>query len=280
MNTEELIRQYFRSKAQQLLAASDEAICEHPGLKGSHREDLIKLYLKDIVPKKFDIGKGMIYSPFHKSKEADIVVWDSQSYPSLQLYGHSMFFAESVRLMVEVKTTFSSSTMKDIQDKSEATKNIVPGRGLSIEDELLQLKAQVYSLASGEPLEGILHSKHHIATGAFVFKGGSDFKLSKLTKKEVENADDAWPDILILLEAGKVIVKQYDDNEPYIELIECGEDSLLVFTSYLLSKLSERSVNVEDPFYLSKYVWRLFDSITSEKIVFRPTRWIPGSTII
>src|SRR5690606_2152361 len=102
----------------------------------------------------------------------------------------------------------------------------------------------------------------------------------KLNDTVIKNADDAWPDILILLEAGKVIVKHYDENESFIELIECGEDSLLVFTSYLLSKLSERSVNVEDPFYLTKYVWRLFDSLISEKIIFRPTRWVPGSTII
>lgn len=42
-NTCNLIRQYFKSKLAQLLALSEQAVCEHNGLKGSHREDLIKI---------------------------------------------------------------------------------------------------------------------------------------------------------------------------------------------------------------------------------------------
>lgn len=44
-DTGKLIQQYFRSKTDQLLAVSKLAVCEHGGLKGNHREDLIKLSL-------------------------------------------------------------------------------------------------------------------------------------------------------------------------------------------------------------------------------------------
>lgn len=280
MNSQELIKQYFNSKTQQLLAACDEVISEHPGLKGGHREELVKLYLNDITPKKFDIGRGMIYSPFHKSKEADVVIWDNHNYPSLQFKGNSLFFAESARLMLEVKSRFNSDTLNDILGKCEATKNIVPMRELTIEDEIFTMRAQINSLITGESFEGILHSKHHIATGAFVFKGGENFRLSQVPMEIIHKADDVWPDIMILLEAGKVIVKHYDEEESYIELLETNTDSLLYFTSLLLGLLVDRSVNIEDPFYLNKYVWSVFDSIQTERVIFRPTRWIPGRTII
>lgn len=55
-NTCNLIRQYFKSKLAQLLALSEQAVCEHNGLKGSYREDLIKIYLNDIIPKRYEIG--------------------------------------------------------------------------------------------------------------------------------------------------------------------------------------------------------------------------------
>ena len=86
-----LIQQYFNSKTQELLDVSRQAICEHSGLKGSHREDLIKIYLRDILPKRYEIGEGMIYAPICRSNQMDIIIWDSYNFPSLKMLGSSMF---------------------------------------------------------------------------------------------------------------------------------------------------------------------------------------------
>lgn len=281
-NIKELLRQYFFSKTKQLVAASEEAICEHAGLKGSHREDLIKLYFNDILPRRFEVGRGMVYGMFHKSREADIVIWDSYNYPKIQLQGHSLFFAESVKIVFEVKTVFNTDTLEDILRKSESVRNIVPMGGLNLEDDIIMMKQQIDSILTGDKFEGILKASPHIATGAVAFRGGQDFSLSKLSQNIIDNVDDNWPDILILLEAGKVIVKQYEEDgvNAFLELFEAGDDALLLFTSSLLGLLSSRVVNIEDSFYLSRYASLESDDIKSERLPFRITRWVPGRTVI
>ncbi len=283
-NIHELLSQYFRSKTLQLLAASDEAICEHSGLKGSHREDLIRIYLDHILPHRFNVGRGMVYGLYHKSKESDIVIWDSHNYPCLQMQGHSMFFAESVRLVLEVKTNFNNNELDNILEKCESVKSIVPMSEPNIDDEIAMLNLKVNSLITGENIQGMLISKPHIATGAVIFRGGKNFTIDSITKEMIDKADDFWPDIMILLEAGKVIIKQYNEDmaetNAYIEFFEAADDALLLFTSSLLGLISDRSVNVEDPFYLKKYAFPIFNKMKSSVIPFKTLRFTPGRTII
>lgn len=74
MKTQRLVQQYFRSKTRQLLAAAQEVVSEHPGLRGGHREAVLRVYLNDIIPRRFAIGRGMIYGLSHRSREADVVI--------------------------------------------------------------------------------------------------------------------------------------------------------------------------------------------------------------
>src|SRR5438105_3579214 len=86
VNTQEQVRKYFRVKAKQLAATADLSVCDHPGLIGSHREELQRVFLRELLPARFSVGRGMVYGAFgHRSKEADIVIWDSQNYPSLPI---------------------------------------------------------------------------------------------------------------------------------------------------------------------------------------------------
>ena len=109
--TERRIRTYFRAKTAQLRALAGLAVCEHTGLIGSHREQLNRIYLQEILPKRFSVGRGMIYGIVHRSREVDVVVWDELNYMSLPLLDHSFFFAESVRLALECKSTWSADEM-------------------------------------------------------------------------------------------------------------------------------------------------------------------------
>lgn len=102
----QLVQQYFRAKRRQLLAMSELAVAEHGGLRGSHREELQRIYLREILPRRFSIGHGMVYGAIGRSKEADIVLWDADNYPSLPLTDSSLFFAESVRVVLESKSDY------------------------------------------------------------------------------------------------------------------------------------------------------------------------------
>ncbi len=148
MSTQDLVGDYFRAKYRQLSAAADLSICKHPGLTGSHREQIYRLYLQEILPKRYDVGRGMIHGKSHRSKEADIVIWDSSNYPILPLSDHSFFFAESVKLVMECKSEWSTNNFKDVTEKCSSIQKIILRKTLSIEDKVYSLDLQLRSLAS------------------------------------------------------------------------------------------------------------------------------------
>ena len=45
-----LVQQYFRVKARQLDAMADLPVCEHASLIGSHREELHRIFLQEVLP--------------------------------------------------------------------------------------------------------------------------------------------------------------------------------------------------------------------------------------
>ena len=124
-NAAVLVQQYFRVKARQLAAMAHLPVCEHSTLTGSHREELQRIFLQEILPRRFSVGRGMVYGPFHRSREADIVIWDSQNYPSLPMLDHSFFFAESVRIVLECKSQWKDEEFKDVLIKCRLVRNIL-----------------------------------------------------------------------------------------------------------------------------------------------------------
>src|SRR3954451_10703188 len=140
VNTQDQVRKYFRVKAKQLAATADLSICEHPGLIGSHREELQRVFLREILPGRFTVGRGMVYGAFgHRSKEADIVIWDSQNYPSLPMLDHSFFFADSVRLVLECKSRWSGDEFEDVLEKCESVRSIIAGSRLNLREEIIMM---------------------------------------------------------------------------------------------------------------------------------------------
>src|SRR5277367_6338895 len=114
MTFTEQLRVFFSSKRRQILEASREAGTEHAGLLGSHRETIIREYLSALLPARFSVGRGMVYGFAHHSKEADLVVWDHLNYPSLRMRDHSLFVAESTRLVLEAKSRWSTAEFEDM----------------------------------------------------------------------------------------------------------------------------------------------------------------------
>lgn len=278
---------YFLNKAKQLLAESQENIVNHSSLHGSHREEIIRVYLGDIIPKRFSVGQGVVYGPLHKSKECDIVIWDSQNYPSLPLRGHNFFFAESVKATIEIKSQWSTVNLKDILAKSQSVNDIILMQGPNLADDIAMLQLEVASLREGLTNEGMLLNQHRIATSAIILHGGQSFTLASLADSIIDSIDSSWPNIMLLLESGIVIKKTYTQKEieengkfyqvdaGYLELLKCGEDSLAIYTAELLASITERSVHVEDPFYFEKYLFPLLAGIDKDQIEFRLRRPIP-----
>ena len=282
----DLVRQYFRSKAAQLRAASELAVCEHGGLLGGHREEIHRSFLREILPRRFEVGRGMVYGRMHRSREADLVIWDRDNYPSLPLADHSFFFAESVRVVLEAKSRWSLEGLTDVLEKCCAVRDIIPDGGLSLADELAGIHQEIHSLKLGVGHHGALIVRPHIGTGAIFLSGGASVTADVARSVEVESIDDRWPDVLLLLEPGKLVVKRYHASDQTfggsaeLEFYELGEDALLAFTSALLSLVNERSVLVENSSFLEAYVMEVTDTPPCEVVPFPVSRPIPNRTPI
>jgi hypothetical protein len=280
---EEQLKKYFSSKARQILEAARKVGTEHNGLVGGHREVLVREYLAALLPRRYEVGRGMVYGLTHRSKEADLVVWDSQNYPSLRFRDHSNFFAESVRLVLEAKSNWSTNEFIDILEKCKAVRDIVPSHAPNLSDELAMLHLEVEALKQGKGHQGILRTSHHIATAALVLFGGATFGPEILDPAWIDDADDQWPDVLLLLERGKLVLKRYETHDGYmggcgrLEFYDLGDDALLVFSAMLMERLAERTVVVEDPSFLLRYVHAVVPRADPAFVEFQPTRPVAQS---
>lgn len=259
--TYELIQTYFRMKTEQLIAVSNQAVVEHSSLKGTHRENLIDIYLNGILPKRFAISKGMVYGLINKSKESDLVIWDEQNFPSLKLLGHSMFFIESVKAIMEIKTRWSANEFSDIKNKKTASFNIHRlTQTPNLDDRVNFLENRIDAIENNNKINMIFSIPVPVPFTAFIFQGGEKFSIKKLENKELAKVHVSYPDLMILLKAGKVLEKQYVFDEEdsskgyaYLRLHNAGENALLIFTSLLLEKLMINTNLSEYPVNFIKY---------------------------
>jgi Domain of unknown function (DUF6602) len=278
--SQDRVRDYFRIKARQLLALAELPTGDHSGLSGSHREEIQRIYLSEILPKRFTVGRGLIYGPLRRSREADIVIWDALNYPGLPMADHSFYFAESVKAVVESKSRWSQKDFEDVLLKSQHIRNIITSPGPSIEDTLTMMQFDIESLRTGTSHVGMVRTRHHIATaGVFLSGGETAFQGSKELAAEIlECADDSWPDLLLLLGPGCLVIKEYYPNESRGKLLffEFGEDALLAFTNALLKLISDRSVLAENIFYMEHYADEVLYRSPYRALAFPLTRPLPG----
>lgn len=191
---------------------------------------------------------------------------------------HSFFFAESVRVVLESKSRWSWREFDDVRDKSRAVRDIITGSGPSLADELQMIHLDIAALKAGAEHQGMLISQHHIGTAAVFLRGGRDgLHPADVPSEMLDDADDSWPDLVLLLTPGRLVVKDYPEsgNRGHLLFYELGDDALLAFTNGLLSLLAERSFLTEEPLYLTKYVLDLVDIPPVEALPFSLTRIPP-----
>lgn len=280
---EENIRTYFKFKAQELRVQAKYAICEHAGLVGGHREEIQRLLFGHLLPRRFSVGRGMVYGTFHRSREADIVIWDSMNFPSIPLADHAMYFAESVRSVLECKSAFSAQEFEDVQAKTKSVRDIVVESedSPSIATRVEMLEHRVSAMQAGGDFLGMMQLSHQIGTGAIFLTGGGSYDFRELAEGGRQKVDDCWPDITLLLEPGIILQKEYVQQEGYmggsghLSKYVFGEDALLVFLSLLLRLLFDRSTALEPLLDLLRYARRLQGTRTEWTLPFPLTRAVP-----
>jgi hypothetical protein len=276
------MRAYFRAKSASLAAIAKAAVCDHPGLIGGHREEIQRIYLREILPKRFEVGRGMVYGPIHRTREADIVIWDAQHYPSLPMADHALYFAESVRAVLECKSQWSEDEFRDVLEKCGSVTSVVTLPTPALADRIAMLELEIGALKEGRNHHGILSVGYHMGTAAVFLSGGVSFNGEQLAPDLVDRADERWPDVMLLLEAGRIVLKRYEAADDglggrgWVEFVEGGDDALLIFTGSLLALLTDRVLAVEEPLYMQKYVPELSELHVAASFDFPLTRPVPN----
>ena len=99
---------------------------EHNGVKGSAREDLLKDYLKKLLPEKYSITSGIIIdNNQNQSKQQDFIIHDAFNCPSFfKTESNSILPIESVYATIEIKSTLDYSTLEQSVKNIESVRNL------------------------------------------------------------------------------------------------------------------------------------------------------------
>jgi len=115
---------------------------------GENREDVVKQFPSEHLPKRFGVSSGLVVSRDNVfSNQADLLVVDSLN--NAPLYGSSanqLWTVESVFALIEVKTTLGPSELRDAIAKGRRFKSLRRsyfdcGRGQRIQDSLFVIWA-------------------------------------------------------------------------------------------------------------------------------------------
>lgn len=101
---------------------------DHMGVRGGSREDVLKYYIKQLLPERFAVGNGVVTDVNGtQSKQQDFFVYDAFNSPVfLHTESSSIIPVESVYATIEVKSTLKKETL------IQSLENIKSVKGLEI----------------------------------------------------------------------------------------------------------------------------------------------------
>jgi hypothetical protein len=100
-------------------------LVDHPGIKGSSNEEVIRDLLIRFLPRRYSVGSGIIYDRAGSvSKQVDLIIYDSFYHPNIYNQGaQPLFPVDIVYCAIEIKTQL---------DLDNVTKNIQSIKNLKI----------------------------------------------------------------------------------------------------------------------------------------------------
>ena len=118
----------IESMAKKLDAESNEVSSriEHQLTKGEHREEIIRKYMRQLLPQKFTVGSGIVVDVNGvQSKQQDFFIYDSFNSPVfLDMETACVIPVESVFATVEIKSELTKKTLRDAIENIESVKNL------------------------------------------------------------------------------------------------------------------------------------------------------------
>lgn len=158
----EAVRKTFDLQAEVL-----SRTISHSGEKGRNNEEFLKEFLRQALPKKFEIGTGFILSSdMHKSlsRQVDIVIYDNTTNsPLFNQLAFGVFPIESVYGTIEVKTRASAADLR------KSWESIAFVRGLAQTKRYIEYGTHFLDGDPKKPVTGIHVLRNGLPPRSYVF---------------------------------------------------------------------------------------------------------------
>jgi hypothetical protein len=122
----QVTRQEIFAMAAKQLRQDFEALTalHHGGLKGGEAEKLVIQFLRDHIPKRFDVTSGLILDQNDRvSRQTDVIVYDALNCPAYRTSETAAVIpSDNVAATVEVKSVLDKDQMHDAFAKASAVK--------------------------------------------------------------------------------------------------------------------------------------------------------------
>lgn len=127
VNLKAIMDSYSRTLSQAF--EDTEKALGYPFDRGTGREEALKAFLAEHLPKRYGIGTGfVINSRGDESKQLDIVIYDANVCPVFAVdKQHNAYPIEGVFAAIEVKSTLNEETMFQAWDNAYQFKQVVYG---------------------------------------------------------------------------------------------------------------------------------------------------------
>ena len=226
----------------------------HPGTKGTYREDTLRKFLSEgRLPKRYGIGTGEIVGPIRNvSRQSDLIIYDELDGIALIYDNNTQVFPiECVAGTIEVKSTLTKSEF------IKALENIKSVKMLAPRDTVTKAVSGFINMSYPRPMP-------FGAVFGYQLGGNSLSSLvNNLVEWERNTPKEYWPNLIAILDQG--IIHHYRDglqvaitnNElkeaQFPSSIHFRSDSLFKFYSGILDLCASTAVG---PAELGRYFYQ------------------------
>lgn len=127
------VEEYWTGVAGQLQVEAEvfSRLVGHNGEMGRANELALVQLVARLLPARYRVGTGVVIdSHGRRSKQSDVIVYEATDQPQLLAQSTQLLFpVETVRLVIEVKTTVDADAVVDAGQKAEALRQLQPVEG-------------------------------------------------------------------------------------------------------------------------------------------------------
>ena len=191
-SNERLYVELLRNNFEKILSELDLVYrLTHSGEKGREAEEILKNFLKNYLPKKYEVTTGFVHTDMGTSNQSDILLYDANNYSSLYSgYVNQIIPMASLKAVIEC--TMSLDTNK-VEDDNKKVSNL---KALYRDDSI------IINSMSREPLAVL-----------FAYKSKGDI-LKKLNSLKEKNFD------IVFCADGKLYILNHDNGEYTNNLVD------------------------------------------------------------